>query len=437
MRKPFDRTTDSGARLQRLAMKQIVPLALSIGLFVLLQDKIAGLDFPAIRAGLGRVSPVSWAAAACFSAVSFWAVGRYDRVVHGMTGTGITGAEATRAGATSIAVAQTLGFGVISGALVRWRMLPSLTLLAALRLSLTVAVSFLAGWAVITAGAVLFLPGNLPFPAARPLAGAVLLLAGLFGAASLWRPAFLARICLPSLRAMGLVLMLVLLDTSMAGAALYLLLPAGSEVDLAPFLAAFLIALGAGLVMGTPGGVGPFEVMLISLLPALDQHALLSAILAFRLVYYALPAMLAAVEVIRGPKPQSTDIKPVITPAPTGDGLKTLLSRADDPEFGLLRLGRLSLLDGQAMVAPLGQSLVMLRGAMSAPSAPQDLLARLDGAARARFLGPCLYKAPPRLAVAARRAGWQVVPIARDAWIDPQAWKPEVSSEQRLLRPSA
>ncbi len=417
-------------RLYRLALKQLLPLALSIGLFVLLRERMAALDLAAIRVAVGQVTPLAWAAAICLSAVSFWAVGRYDRVVHGMCATGITGAEATRSGAAAIAVAQTVGFGVLSGALVRWRLLPGLGLMAALRLSLSVALSFLAGWAVITALAVLLLPAPLPFPATRLLAWAVLGGAALLGLASLWRPAWLAR--LPSLRAMGLILMLVALDTSMAGAALYVLLPDNVQLPLATLLTAYMVALGAGLFLGTPGGVGPFEVMLLTLLPQVDEAGLLGAVLAFRLVYYALPALIGALVLIRGASGQASVTAAKIT-KPGGD-LPALIQNAAEPEAALLAQGRLSLLERSAMVAPLGQSLVALRGPLQPETRPEELLASLEQAARARFLTPCLYKAPARLAACARRAGWQVLPIARDAWLNPQTWQPEGRAFRQLRR---
>jgi len=420
--------------LHKLILKQAVPLALSIGLFVLLRDAAGRLDFAAIIGGMAQVSPLAWVGAACLSAVSFWAVGRYDRVVHGMCGTGITGAEATRAGATAIAVAQTVGFGVVSGAIVRWRLLPGLSFLAALRLSFAVSLSFLAGWAVITALAVILLPVTLPFPASRALAWAVLGVATLLAAFNLWRPAFLTRLRLPPMRAMGLILMLVLLDTSMAGAALYVLLPAGVDISLARFLTAFLFALGAGLLLGTPGGVGPFEVLLLGLLPEVEQASLLGAVLAFRLIYYALPALLGAALAIRGTSATADTSTPDILPAPQGQSLETLIETTPEAEAGLLRHGRFALLAGGAMVAPLGQSLILMRAGLRADMPAPSLIATLERAAQRRFLAPALYKAPARLAVAARRAGWQVLPIARDAWLNPQTWAPEGRAFRQLRR---
>ena len=96
------------------------------------------------------------------------------------------------------------------------------------------------------------------------------------------------------------------LDVSAAFAALFLLLPSGAEPPLLALFPAFLFALGAGLYSGTPGGAGPFEVTLLAMtatgLPAaMDVTALISGILAFRVVYFAVPGTLAVIALMRAP----------------------------------------------------------------------------------------------------------------------------------------
>ncbi len=93
-------------------------------------------------------------------------------------------------------MAQTVGFGVISGAFVRWRMLPELSLVQAFRLSMTVAVTFLAGWAVVAALVLLVVP--LALPGATVMALTALVAAGLIVTLSIWRPGPpLARVQFP------------------------------------------------------------------------------------------------------------------------------------------------------------------------------------------------------------------------------------------------
>ena len=94
------------------------------------------------------------------------------------------------------------------------------------------------------------------------------------------------------------------------------------------WFAAYLLALGAGLISGAPGGVGPFELALLSVLPQEASTEVLAAALAFRMIYYALPAMLAGLILIRPlPEPDQKSA----TPPP----LNTLSKRP--AELGILR----------------------------------------------------------------------------------------------------
>ena len=434
---------DLGIDPRRLALRQALPLAVVLALGWLLWDRMAALDLAGIRAALATVGPAQWLAAAGFTAVSFWALGRYDAVVHRLTGTGVGGPAAVRSGATAIAVAQTLGMGAFTGAFVRWRMLPELSLAQAMRVSVIVALSFLAGWAVLAALAVFAVA--LPLPFARPLAA--LVLTGALGAVvlSLWRPGPLTRLPLPSLQAMGTIFALAALDTLAAGMVLWVLLPAGLVLAPVELVAAYLLALGAGIVLTTPGGVGPFEVALLTLLPQVPPEPLLAAVIAYRAIYYAAPALIGFALLARGPAPAP---RPDLARAPRLDRLamapslpfliEAVIDSAPRAEAGLLRHGRLALLrDGAArpaaMAAASGQSLIALSDPLRPDAAPGDLLADLTRLARARFLAPVLYKSGARLALAARARGWAVLPVAEEAWLDPAAFS-EAGAARRHLR---
>ena len=61
--------------------------------------------------------------------ISLWTVGRYDVVAHKHFETRIPEVHARITGTFSIAIAQTtLGFGLFTGALVRWRLLRDVSL---------------------------------------------------------------------------------------------------------------------------------------------------------------------------------------------------------------------------------------------------------------------------------------------------------------------
>lgn len=83
-------------------------------------------------------------------------------------------------------------------------------------------------------------------------------------------------------------------------AALYVLLPAEGRMPFLPFAAAFAVATVAGLVSNVPGGLGVFETALVVLVGAqVATPDLAVALVAYRLVYFVLPLLLAAVLLVR------------------------------------------------------------------------------------------------------------------------------------------
>lgn len=420
-------------------LKQIVPLSLGLLCLWILAQRMAEMDMAHIATVFVQVSLGQWLAAAGATALSFWAVGRYDAVVHRHLRTGYGEKSAAIAGVSSIALAQTLGFGVFTGALARWRMMPDLGLAMATKISATVAVSFLAGWSVITALATLALDGpNIPL--ALLLAPLALLLV-LVGAA-FWRPHIAVlrwRFTLPSLTAIGAITALTLIDTAAAATALQILLPATLDIGFETLFPVFLIALGAALVSGTPGGVGPFELTMLALLPHVPAPDLIAAILAFRILYYAIPAVLALAVLARPPQlrpkqaPRSSHTAAQITAYQPRDS--GALHHAARAELGLLRQGDAHLMqstDCAAVVLDTGQSLTALfdplYGTTSAALTTLKTLAKQSN----RLYS--LYKCSPRVALCARNHGLNLLHIADEALIDPSQFALNTPAYRQLRR---
>jgi len=425
-------------RLASVFGRQLLPLAVVLVALWILRDKIPSLDVAQVWLTLQQFTALQWAAAAIATACSFWAVGRYDQVVHGLMGTSASNRQARISGAAAMAVAQFAGFGVLSSALVRWRLLPDMTLPAALRMSLAVSLSFLAGWAVVTAITVLgtgFGSENMQAIAQAVLAGAGILLAIL-----IWQPEFLPP--LPAARAALMILFLALIDTFFAGAALYALLPADIGVTPAVLIPAFLIALGVGLVGGTPGGVGPFEITLLALLPTLPHEPLLATALAFRMVYYVAPALVAFVVLFRGPMANRSPNAVQISPAPGNPFLPPLLERtlwqARRAEVNLLRQGGFATMSSgtrmQALITPVGQSLLMLADPLDTDAPTSDTLRSLRNSAERRQRAALIYKCSARTALAARKMGWSLLPVAHEAWLRPASFSIDGPKRRQLRR---
>jgi Uncharacterized conserved protein len=430
--------------LRRLVGKQALPLAVMLFFGWLLWEKVAHLNIHAVLATIANIQPAQWGLAGLATLGSFWAVGQYDRVLHAQLGTGISDCAARKSGIVAIGLAQFLGFGALTGTLIRWRMLPELTLWQAARLSAAVALSFLAGWAVVAAAALMFFQPELPW--IRTLATGAVLLSATMAILSFFPPRPLVRLPWPSLRTMATVIGLAAIDTIFAGLALYALLPEHLHLPLGHTISAYLFSLGAGLIASTPGGVGPFEATLASLLPDIPLEPLLGAVVAFRLVYYVIPAALSALVILRGPRKSNLAQEPkLVKTAPSpflSPQLEGQIFAAPRAEAGLLRTRDFSLLTasdgtGLGLAAPIGQSLVMLSDPLAAracPSATREALAR---AAARRYRMPAIYKCGARMAASARRAGWRVLPTAEEAWLRPAEFSlegPQYRQLRRILR---
>ncbi len=410
----------NGARATRIAL----PCgALALCLWVLLQQ-IDTVMLRALPAELARISAGNLIGAALACLLSFWAVGRYDGVAHRHLGTAIPERAAERSGRIAIVLAQTLGFGVLSGTLARWRMLPDLSMSMALRLSTFVSLSFLAGWSVITALACLTFaaPGWTFYPALLLLLSIPALIWGLFRWPTVSLGAY--RMRLPSLRACGGILTWTAIDTGAAALALWLLLPT-EAVGFSTVLPVFLLALGAALISGTPGGVGPFEVVILSALPQVPATELLAGVVAFRALYYALPALVAMLSMIR----------PLHTGIARADVVSRQVRDHHKAETGVIAQngGFVGDLEGQPVALwPTGQMLTVLSDLRREKG--RLPLHALQTAARERNLLPCLYKCDSRAAMTARLEGWHVAHIADEAVLNPGTFSAEVPARRNLRR---
>lgn len=403
---------DQTRAIARPVLRKLLRPFLSAGLLLacaaLLSARLEGLDLAALRRAFGGVTLDQWGLAALATGLSFLAVARYDVIAHRHFATHCPAPRAALAGASAIALGQPLGAGVVVGALVRWRMVPGLSLPLAARLSLFVALSFLAALLVTIALVRLAIP-TAPLPAGVAvliLVAALALVGTAFFAPTLWIGRH--RLTLPSLPALWALWLFCCLDTGLAAFALHCLLPAQVALSFAAFFPAFLLALGAAILSGTPGGVGPFELALLALLPATPEADLIAAILAFRILYYACPALIAAALLFR--RPDAAPAAPHTGPRPTPS------ARA---ELGVLRQNGGAMVEvgrGTCGLVASGQTLVALFDPCHAHIG--QLAAPLQRKARAQNRIACAYKITARHAAHARRAGWAVLHVADEAVID-------------------
>jgi phosphatidylglycerol lysyltransferase len=388
-------------------------------------EHVARVELAAVGRSLSAVPPAALLLALTATSISFLAAGRFDAAVHRWLGTGADEAAAVRTGAAAVAVSQTTGFGLITGALARWRGLPGLPLIGATRVTAAVTGAFMCALAaaILLAGLVTGLPHGAPDWVLAP--GAAVLIVYPVLALLPCRPAGLV----PPLALALPLLSIATIDLLAASAAFWILLPPDPAFAAAAVLPAFLLALAAGLVSGTPGGVGPFEITLLALLPGAPQAELLAAIFGFRLVYYAIPGVAGAAWLAL----RDGDAATAPTSAPLTSATLAAASRA---EAGLVRQGDLGVLTtrgGTLVGSVTGQAMVVV-GDPIRRVPPGESLAVLGAEASARGRLPLLYKCGARLAGAARASGWAVVPVAEEAWIAPAAFRLATPARRRLRR---
>ena len=418
-------------RSLRQLPKHVLPLAIAVACGWLVVERLEGLDMAALKAAMTTLQPHQWLIALVATAISFLAVARYDVIAHRHFQTGVRPRDATLGGATAIALGQTLGAGAVVGSFVRWRMQPGLSLIDAARISAFVAVTFLAALAVVIAVSALILPvPHIPgwLPAVILVSACCLAFLAFFF--PVLRILGGREIALPTLPAMGSLMALCLIDTVAAGIAFHALVPHGIELHLLMFLPVFLVALGLAILSGTPGGVGPFELTLLSMLPHLPHPELMAAIIAFRIVYYAIPAVIAAIALLR---PLREHEKYLATqPSDLADALTTPLARA---ELGVLRQNGGSLVDcghGICGIVRTGQTLTALFDPVDSHAG--ELATPLRRIARAQNRIICKYKITSRQAVHARREGWAVLHIADEALICTKSHDLKGASYRQLRR---
>lgn len=216
------------------------------------------------------------------------------------------------------AFGNNIGVAMLSSASVRYRMYSSwgLSMVDVTRVAvfcgLTLWLGLLATGGVALLSVPVDVPGLQMLPALTPrLLGALLALLALAYVAVCvaWRGKPLVvrgySISLPSPRVALAQLLVSSADWLLAAVVLFLLLPPGSALGLAAFIALYMLGQVAGLVSQVPGGLGVFDsVMVAALTPRVPVAAVLGTLVAWRAIYYLAPfvlalAVLAGNEVLR------------------------------------------------------------------------------------------------------------------------------------------
>jgi len=293
----------SVARLRRFA-----PAALSLALFlaslIVLRNELRHVTWVELTRDVAATPRLRLAAALGLTALNYAVLTAYDLLAFVYISKPLARGRVALASFVAYAVANNVGFSMLSGASVRYRFYTrwGVTTEELSRIVFFYATTFWLGLLFVggLSLATSRLPVDLQLPG-RPLVAitgwVLMLLVVAYLVATLIRtePLRLSRLTirLPS-ASLGFAQFVVsACDWILAASVLYVLLPAGAP----PFVTvvgAFLVAQLLGLASHVPGGVGVFEGLMILLLaPYLTTGALLPSLIVYRVVYYLLPLTVA------------------------------------------------------------------------------------------------------------------------------------------------
>ncbi len=259
-----------------------------------------------IRQALREIPLQGLGLAALLTALSYWVMTGYDVLALWYVGRPLAYRKTAFASFMSYAFSNNLGFSVLTGGSVRYRLYGSWGLLALDIARVIVFCSFTFMLGLFAFGALVFLlfpleiPARLglPFVSTRPLGVLFACVVLAYWSANLVRktPLRVWALAFPvtGWRLAGAQVLVASLDWALAGTTLYVLLPHGAGLALPHFLAVFILAQVAGIASQVPGGLGVFETVVVLLLsPVLKAPDVVAALLAFRGVYYFCPLAVA------------------------------------------------------------------------------------------------------------------------------------------------
>jgi len=275
--------------------------------FAALEREFRVYSVAEILLDLRAMPPGRILAAVGFTGLAYLALTGYDTLAAMYAGLRLPYRRTALASSVGYAFSQTLGFPLLTGAPIRYRLYtawgveaPDLARMLAFT-SGTMWLGFIVlGGAtfVLEPAALVGLPAMLQ-RVARPLGIACLItlvgylsicVRGASGTLGSW------KLAAPPLRLAVGQLMVATADWAFSGAVLYVLLPPEAAPPVPLFFSAYLVARVAGLVSHIPGGIGVFEALMLLMLGTVAAHdGLVASLLVFRAIYYFLPLLLAAI----------------------------------------------------------------------------------------------------------------------------------------------
>jgi uncharacterized membrane protein YbhN (UPF0104 family) len=291
-------------------LRQSAGALLAIALFLLavsvLRRELGAGQLQDVLRNARALAPDAVVLAVLLTAASFLVLTGYDNLSLRDIRRPLPYRQTALASFLNYAFSQALGFPLLTGGTVRYRLYSrwGLTTLEVGQVVAFASATFWLGVVALTGVVLLIAPPGitrmLPIAGALARPAGVLLLA-IVGVYVWWtvtgrrvarirgwrfrRPA-------PSLAALQLILACA--DWVVASTVCWVLMPADIGIGFPSFVAVFLLAFVAGIISHVPAGLGVFEsVVLVLLPPVASDTAVLGSLLVYRGVYQLLPLMAA------------------------------------------------------------------------------------------------------------------------------------------------
>lgn len=279
---------------------------------LLLRRELSGTGYQHIMQALAAMPAGQRWLALAVTLVAYVLLSGYDLLALRYIGARIAPARVLLASSLSYGISQTLGFPLLTGNAVRVRFWTAwgLSTEDMARAAACVSATFTVGIITVCGGALLIEPEgtlqllHLPDALARTAGVTLLLITGAYitwAMRSRGAPMRLAgwEFPVPTPPMAVAQVMLALLDWTVAGLALYVLLPDGHGVQFVPFLGVFVLAQTVGVISHVPGGLGVFETLVVlALKPVMPASEVVVALLAYRATYYLVPFVLSVLTLL-------------------------------------------------------------------------------------------------------------------------------------------
>src|SRR5262245_2244935 len=296
----------------RERLYRVVPALLGLAVFVtaieVLRRELEGVSWPTLVADILATPPSRLVVALLLTALNYAVLTGYDFIAFAYIGKQLSRRKIAITSFLAYAIANNIGFAMLSGTSVRYRFYSrwGVTPGELSRIVFSYSITFWLG--LFALGGFTLAMSPPPVALDLPVSDLVVPTWWVLVALAFAYPVVTAirkkpiqvtkyEFGLPTTRLATEQLLISVVDWTLAGAVLYVLLPAGP-----PFLTvlgAFLAAQLLGLASHIPVGVGVFAgLMVILLKPFLASGQLLPALVVYRAIYYLLPLSIAIVGLV-------------------------------------------------------------------------------------------------------------------------------------------